>query len=133
MTRARGPSIRLRLLGTGFTLIEMVVALAVLAVAMGALISGMGRYADSAAVLREKTVALWVAHNRLTEIGLAAGWPETGKSDGEAEMAGAEWRWDVTVSETPDPRVRRIDITVRPKGAETDSVALSSFMSERAR
>ena len=117
----------------GFTLIEMVVALAVLAVAMGALISGMGRYADSAAVLREKTVALWVAHNRLTEIGLDAGWPETGKSDGDVEMAGAEWRWDVSVSETPDPRVRRIDITVRPKNAENESIALSSFMSERAR
>jgi general secretion pathway protein I len=117
----------------GFTLIEMVVALAVLAVAMGALISGMGRYADSAAVLREKTVALWVAHNRLTELGLEPSWPEIGKSDGDVEMAGAEWRWNVTVAETPDPRVRRVDIVVRVKGAEVDSVALSSFLSERAR
>jgi len=111
----------------------MVVALAVLAVAMGALISGMGRYAANAAVLREKTVALWVAHNRLTEIGLDATWPDTGKSDGDVEMAGAEWRWDVTVAETPDPKVRRVDITVRPKGAEGDSIALSSFIAERTR
>jgi len=119
--------------GRGFTLVEMVVALAVLAIAMGALISGMGRYAANAAVLREKTVALWVAHNRLTEIGLDATWPDTGKSDGDVEMAGAEWRWDVTVAETPDPKVRRVDITVRPKGADGDSIALSSFIAERTR
>jgi general secretion pathway protein I len=119
--------------GRGFTLVEMVVALAVLALAMGALISGMGRYAANAAVLREKTVALWVAHNRLTEIGLDATWPDTGKSDGDVEMAGAEWRWDVTVAETPDPKVRRVDITVRPKGAGGDSIALSSFIAERTR
>jgi general secretion pathway protein I len=117
----------------GFTLIEMVVALAVLAVAMGALISGMGRYAANAAALREKTVALWVAHNRLTEIGLEPAWPEIGKSDGDVEMAGAEWRWDVTVAETPDPKVRRVDITVKPKGADGESVALSSFLAERVR
>ncbi len=115
----------------GFTLIEVVVALAVLALAMGALISGMARYADNAAVLREKTVALWVAHNRLTEIGLEASWPAIGKSDGDAEMAGIEWRWDATVSETPDPRVRRVDITVHPKGHEGESAALSSFIAER--
>jgi len=115
----------------GFTLIEVVVALAILAVAMGALISGMARYADNAAYLREKTVALWVAHNRLTEIGLEPGWPAVGKSDGDADMAGLEWRWDVIVAETPDPKVRRVDITVRPKGREGDSAALSSFLAER--
>lgn len=116
---------------TGFTLIEVVVALAVLATAMGALIAGMARYADNAATLREKTVALWVAHNRLTEIGLQPAWPEVGKSDGDEEMAGIEWRWDATVAETPDPRVRRVDITVRPKGRDGESAALSSFIAER--
>ena len=115
----------------GFTLIEVVVALAVLAVAMGALISGMARYADNAGHLREKTLALWVAHNRLTEIGLQPGWPEVGKSDGDTELAGIDWRWDVTVAETPDPKVRRVDITVHPKGREGESAALSSFIAER--
>jgi len=117
----------------GFTLIEVVVALAVLALAMGALISGMARYADNAAVLREKTLALWVAHNRLTEIGLEPTWPELGESDGDEELAGIEWRWDVTVAETPDPKVRRVDIAVRPKGREVDSAALSSYVAERTR
>lgn len=121
MTRARG-----------FTLIEVVVALAVLAVTLGALISGAARYADNAAYLREKTLALWVAHNRLTEIGLEPAWPGLGKSDGDAELGGVDWRWDVTVSETPDPKVRRIEITVRPQGQDAGSATLSSFVAERS-
>ncbi|MGQ0587864.1 MAG: type II secretion system minor pseudopilin GspI [Gammaproteobacteria bacterium] len=119
--------------GRGFTLIEVVVAVAILAVALGALISSMARYADNAAWLRDKTVALWVAHNRLTEIGLEPAWPQLGASDGDVAMAGIEWRWDVTVSETPDPRVRRVDIRVRQKDREGDAAALSSFVAERAR
>lgn len=117
----------------GFTLIEVVVAVAVLALALGAVITGMGRYAANAATLREKTVALWVAHNRLTEIGLQAAWPELGDSDGEVRMAGTDWRWDVTVLETPDPRVRRVDIEVRARGADAAAVALSSFSEDRRR
>ena len=114
----------------GFTLIEIIVAVAVLAVALGAIISGMARYASNAAYLREKTVALWVAHNRLTEIELEPGWPGTGKSDGDVEMAGIQWRWFVEVAETADPNVRRADIRVRVKNRDGDSAALSSFLTD---
>jgi general secretion pathway protein I len=117
----------------GFTLIEVIVAVAVLAFAMGALITGMARYADNAAYLREKTVALWVAHNRLTEIDLEPVWPTVGKSDGDAEEAGIKWRWFVEVADTPDPEVRRINIRVQAQGREGDSAALSSFVSKAGR
>ena len=117
---------------SGFTLIEVLVAVFVLGFALTAIIASTGRYAANAQILREKTLALWVAHNRLTEIGLQPAWPAVGKSDGDEELAGIEWRWDVTVSETPDPRVRRVDITVRPKDEEGAHVAeLSSFVAER--
>jgi hypothetical protein len=43
-------------------------------------------------------------------------------------MAGIDWRWFVTVSETPDPEVRRVEIRVQPKGREEDAAALSSFI-----
>lgn len=127
MTRpARGPD-------AGFTLIEVIVAVAVLAFAMAAVISGMARYADNAASLRERTLALWVAHNRLTEIDLQPVWPATGKSDGDAEMAGIEWRWFATVSETPDPDVRRIDLRVQARGRDEAAAELSSFVSKSGR
>jgi general secretion pathway protein I len=116
----------------GFTLLEVLVAVFVLGFALAAIIASTGRYAANAQILRGKTLALWVAHNRLTEIGLEPAWPTIGKSDGDEELAGIEWRWDVTVSETPDPRVRRVDIAVRPKAEEGAPAAeLSSFVAER--
>lgn len=117
--------------GGGFMLLEVMLAVLFLALALGAGIFSTGRFAANAAVLREKTVALWVAHNRLTEIGLEPAWPSVGKSDGEVTMAGVDWRWEVEVVETPDPRVRRVNIVVRPKSAESDSARLSSFLEER--
>jgi len=119
----------------GFTLIEVLIAVTILAIAMGAVISGMARYAANAGALREKTVALWVAHNRLSEIDLEPAWPALGKSDGEVEMAGVDWRWFVTVAETPDPDVRRVEIRVQAAGRdeEGDAALLSSFVGKSGR
>ena len=116
----------------GFMLLEVMLAVLFLAVALAAGIFSTGRYAANAAVLREKTVALWVAHNRLTEIGLQPTWPQLGKSDGDVTMAGVDWRWEVEVIETPDPRVRRVNIGVRPQDARSESARLSSFLEERS-
>ena len=106
-------------------------ALFFIGVALVALIVSAGQYAASAGALREKTVALWVAHNRLTEIELERSWPDVGKSDGDIELARVDWRWDVAVSETPDPRVRRVDITVRRRDGKDTAAELSSFVEER--
>jgi general secretion pathway protein I len=113
----------------GFTLIEIVVAMAVLAIAMGAILSGMTRYADNAAYLRQKTVALWIAHNRLSEIQLEPTFPKVGNSDGDVTMAGGDWRWFVTVLETPDPSVHRVQIRVQVKGRDADVAHLTAFLS----
>ncbi|HEY0916242.1 MAG TPA: type II secretion system minor pseudopilin GspI [Solimonas sp.] len=120
---------------SGFTLLEMLIAVAVVAIAMGAILSGMARYADNAARLREKTVALWVAHNRLTELSVQRAWPDVGKSDGEVEMAGVKWKWEVEIKTTPDARLRRADIGVRPaKARNKDSVvSLSAFLADTGR
>jgi general secretion pathway protein I len=112
-------------------LLEVMLAVVFLALALGAGIFATGRYAANAGVLREKTLALWVAHNRLTEIGLEPAWPAIGKSDGDVTMADVEWRWEVEVVETPDPRVRRVNISVRPKTRASEAARLSSFLEER--
>ncbi|WP_240433413.1 type II secretion system minor pseudopilin GspI [Solimonas sp. K1W22B-7] len=117
----------------GFTLIEMLVAVAVVAIAMGAIITGLARYADNAARLREKTVALWVAHNRLTELELQRAWPDIGKSDGEVMMAGVKWKWFVEIKATPDPHLRRADIRVQPLKRKDDVMSLSAFFADTGR
>lgn len=127
--RPRGAARRSRT--GGFMLLEVMLAVLFLAVALAAGIFSIGRYTANAAVLREKTVGLWVAHNRLTEIGLQRTWPGLGKSDGDVTMAGVEWRWEVEVIETPDPRVRRVNIAVRRKDEPSEAARLSSFLEEK--
>lgn len=96
----------------GFTLVEVLVAVAVLAIAMSAVIGAMARQADNAGYLRQKSIALWVAHNRLAELQLQKEIPSTGRSDGRMEMAGVEWTWQAEVKTTEDERLLRIDIRV---------------------
>ena len=123
----------------GFTLLELLVAVAILAIAMGALLSGFARYAAQAAHLRERSIATWVAHNRLTEVELAPPWPSTGASNGETEMAGATWRWRLEVKSTDDPELRRLDLSVYPPASDDEgpdaptSARLSGFLSSAGR
>ncbi|TAM09611.1 MAG: type II secretion system protein GspI [Nevskiaceae bacterium] len=118
----------------GFTLLEVLVAVAVLAVAMGAIIASGGRYADRASDLRVKTLALWVAHNRLAEIEMTPSWPQTGTSSDDVEMGGRKWTWHVKVSATPDPTLRRVDVRVTPQGQDADNQAsLTAFLSAYGR
>ena len=118
----------------GFTLIEMLAAVAILAIAMAAILSGMARYADNAGHLRGRTMAVWVAHNRLTEIELQRAWPDTGKSDGEIEMGGLTWKWEVEVQKTPDPELRRVEVWVLPqRGERSQAPTLTAFLSNAGR
>jgi general secretion pathway protein I len=97
----------------GFTLLEVLVALAVLAIAMAALIKGGADNARAAAYLRDKTLAQWVAMNVVAEQRLAAAWPAPGKQRGSEEMARHEWYWELTVAETFDDDIRRLEVAVR--------------------
>lgn len=111
----------------GFTLVEVLVAVAVLAIAMAAVIGAMARQADNAGYLKQKTIALWVAHNRLAEIQLQTSAPGVGRADGRVEMAGIEWRWDSVVRNTEDPRLRRVDIEVRGPAQKTSDGAFAQL------
>lgn len=113
----------------GFTLVEVLVAVAVLGIAMAAVISAMARQADNAGYLKQKTLALWVAHNRLAEIQLQGEVPDTGRSDGKVKMGGFEWEWEAVVRPTEDPRLRRIDLVVRrPEDKKGSLAQLEGFL-----
>lgn len=98
---------------TGFTLIEVLVALAVLSIALAAVVRTMGQSIDLATDLRERTVALWVAHERAVALQLGNTWPNLDTTRGKAEMGGREWEWQQQVISTEVADMRRVDIEVR--------------------
>ena len=77
----------------GFTLLEVLVALAIIAIAMGALIKTSGGQTANASYLKEKTLAHWVGMNQLVEQRITRGWPDIGNHQGSTEMARKEWYW----------------------------------------
>ncbi len=108
----------------GFTLIEVLVALVVVGLGMLAVIQTVGQTANTNSYIREKTIAHWIAMNQLTEVRLQASAPPVDKSSDEVEMAGRDWRWTMTVTQSPVESIRRIEVRVRPSDApETSSLA----------
>jgi general secretion pathway protein I len=96
----------------GFTLIEILVALAIVAVALAAGMRAVAQSTDGATALKQRTLALWVAQNRLAAAQLATPWPAPGIRDGEANQAGARFVWRENVSGTPNPAFRKVEIVV---------------------
>ncbi|HJT97445.1 MAG TPA: type II secretion system minor pseudopilin GspI [Rhodanobacteraceae bacterium] len=112
----------------GFTLIEVLIALAVVALALLGLTKVAALEAGNTDALRVRTLAGWVAANVLVETRLA-GMPSTGRSDGRVDFAARHWRWTREVSATPDPEIRRIDIRVFANDAPESAASLAGFAS----
>lgn len=96
----------------GFTLIEMLAALVIIALGMLGVIEAIGQTASNGTRMRDRTLAHWVAMNRLTQTRLEPRPPEIAKTSDEVEMAGRRWRWTMEVTETPVESMRRIDVYV---------------------
>ncbi|MEO5702998.1 MAG: type II secretion system minor pseudopilin GspI [Gammaproteobacteria bacterium] len=111
----------------GFTLLEVMVALAVLAIAMAAVIKGIGANVSNMSYLRDRTLTHWVAMNKITESQVRRDWPDPPETEGTALMGEREWHWTIEVEETPDPEVRRMDVEVRAN--EDDPQALTHLVS----
>lgn len=97
----------------GFTLIEVLVALFVFAVAMTVLVQSGTHRAQNLNYLRDRTLASWIAADRITAIRLEPEAISTGSRDGEVVMARRTWFWEAEVSTTEDDTVRRIEVAVR--------------------
>lgn len=96
----------------GFTLLEAMIALAIVALGMMAVNTQLNRYVMSAIYIEQKTLASWIASNILTELSVAPQWPEVGDTTGEVEFAQRQWIWRAEVSATPIENLRRVDVAV---------------------
>ncbi len=107
----------------GFTLLEILVALAIVSIALSAIVNEVSNNINNAAHLRDKTLAHWVAMNKVVELRTAEDWPSPGETHGDALMAEQEWHWSVKVSTTEDEDVRRMDVEVRADEDDENAAA----------
>jgi len=107
----------------GFTLIEVLAALVIVALGMLGVIQAVTQTARNGTYLREKTLAHWIAMNVITERRLLATPPDVAESSEDVEFAGQRWRWTMTVTQTEVESLRRMDVSVRPAD-RPDSEAL---------
>ena len=112
----------------GFTLVEVLVALAVIAIVLGAVIQTTAVQSDNLEHLRNRSLAQWVAANRIHELRAMDQLPTVGRSHGRERMGHHSWEWTMEVSQTPTEGIRRIEVEVRANAAdETPLITLTGF------
>lgn len=112
---------------TGFTLLEVLIALTVFSVIAISVSKAVSSTAINALYLEEKTLASWLAENRLTELKLA-GYAGPGQNKDKVEFAGREWHILQTIEKTPLPNFNKISIkTSRAETPEDVIYSLEGF------
>ncbi len=111
-----------------FTLIEVLVALAIVAIALAAAGRAAQVAVDTAQESKLRTLATWVAQNRIAERDMSRVFPATGTTSGSSRMAGIDFSWTETVSETPNVAFRKVSVQVqRPQDVQT-LVTLNAYL-----
>jgi general secretion pathway protein I len=96
----------------GFTLVEVLVALMVVAIGLAALMVAVSGTARSSAYLRDKTLAQWIALNRLTEVRLNMTKFGQNTDKGELVFAGRTWHYDTRYFDTSIATMKRVVVRV---------------------
>ncbi|MCZ6828355.1 MAG: type II secretion system minor pseudopilin GspI [Gammaproteobacteria bacterium] len=121
----------------GFTLVEVMVALIIVAFLLPALLMGFNQQADGIAYLRDKSVAQWVASNKLTETRLGLQRTQQlfkGERSGSTEMAQREWYWWLESEATEIEDFYRIEVRVADSkdGSKAPLFTLVGFLAATA-
>ena len=112
----------------GFTLIEVIVALTILAVAFAAGYRALGQSTNNVEQLKRRALAQWVAQNQLAllQMNRARAAPGSGRQ----QQAGIDFNWQATLSATPNPAFRKVEITVSDAAQPDYQLArLSAYLS----
>ena len=104
----------------GFTLIEVLIALVILAIALAAAARAARIATVGAEESKLRTLATWVAQNRIAELTASRSFPPSGTATGSSTMGGIDFAWQQTASDTPNRAFRKIELRVfRPSDTQT--------------
>jgi general secretion pathway protein I len=112
--------------GHGFTLIEVVVALAIVVVSFMALYGVILQMVGSTTLMQEKTIASWVAFDQITELRIKDTPPTDSKSNGIIEMGGITWLYAVEIRPTESDSIRQVIVSVAPEDEPDRTLGLVS-------
>lgn len=126
MASSNGRIMRLRNT-SGFTLIEVMIALAVFAIVAAALVKNAALTVKQTRIIEEKSIAYWVAENRLAELRAKPkndeNFPQTGTNTDTVKMAGRSWDVTVDVASTDNKYMRRVKVSVAASQNSDQQVA----------
>jgi general secretion pathway protein I len=120
----------LRRNANGFTLVEVMVALTIVAFSLTAIAASMNQMIDAANAMRERTYASWIAQNKIAQLRLANVTPEVSSTSGEVDYANSEWAWRAVISETGIDSFYRVDVSVSHAGSEYIIRTVTGFIGE---
>jgi general secretion pathway protein I len=113
----------------GFTLVEVLVALAIIAIALLSALRAAGQGTNNVGELRSRLLASWVAENLLSEHRARRDWLPLGIQRGTGRQGGMDFAWREEVIATPNPSFRRVDVRVFAGAEESHSLAhLAGFV-----
>jgi general secretion pathway protein I len=117
----------------GFTMIEVLVALAIIAIALGASLRAVGSLATNSSRLHERMLAGWSADNVLATMRLQRGWPDIGSSVTSCPQADLNLSCTVTVRATPNPLFRQVEVAVRRVNGNDTLARISTVIPNESR
>lgn len=116
----------------GFTLIEVLVALAIIGIALTAVIKATSQNIRDTQYLQQKVIATWVATRVMNEA--RAGLINLSKTDEvseDTEMLNQEWTWKANLKDTPNPKIKKLFVSVFQKDHDQELVNLASYLYEQ--
>ena len=123
----------------GFTLLEVMVALVIVAISLVFISQTLAQYLDDTITLRERTYASWIAQNKIVELRLANVVPEPGTTEDEVEFANAFWDWSAEVTAISEngaadgtgiENLYRVEVSVYRAGSDVLVRKVSGFIGE---
>lgn len=109
---------------SGMTLLEVMVAIMIFAMTATAILRSGSEHLRSTVMIKDISIATWVANNALSEIILEAKWPLKKNKKGEAEMAGSTWYWRQVITDTMDKDFKQVTVEVA-KDQQMDTMVTS--------
>jgi general secretion pathway protein I len=112
----------------GFTMIEVLVALAIIAVALAASLRAVGTLANGEADLHRRLLAGWSADNELAQLRLTHAWPAIGSRSFDCSQGNLKLICTDRVTATPNPLFRRVEVLVASPGLRGDLAQMVTVM-----